>query len=344
MRKALIPLGIAAAIGVAGVVVSSVGGAGVYVPATLELQAADGTDQKVQKMDELQTFLTSPAVSRGATYYRGLIGAKTDPEPVAKGNSFGCVATGNYSVKTARQEMSYNRTLTIAENERGVIYRYEGKTTMTADDVTQTVDQDVLYALSRHGMFVKYNSYLQTLTGNSASASTVQYINDGIKAHRGQWYTVGISQEHLDEMGKAMPSTPDGYIRYMAMTTCASIASTFEAQMYDSIDGNNQFLTMCAGIIGSHQLDPQSKQWNIHDDTYQADFKFDINDPVNPKITATQNISSAGASQIQNQNISLCHLDNIKVEIIETGVGDFFDLFGSAIEAALRQEMSGMAK
>lgn len=343
MRKALIPLGIAAAIGVAGVVVSSVGGASGYVPATLELQAAEGTDQKVQKMDELQTFLTSPAVSRTSDYYRGIVGLKTDPEPVAKGNSFGCVATGNFSAKNARQEMSYDRTLTIAENERGVIYRYEGTTTLSANSVTQTVEQDVLYALSRHGMFIKYNSYSQTMTGNSASASTAQYINDGIKAHRGQWYTVGISQEHLDEMGKAMPTTPDAYFRYMAMTTCASIASTFEAQMYDSIDGNNQFLTMCAGIIGAHQLDAQSKQWNIHDDSMQADFTFDIHDPVNPKIKATQNISSAGTTQVQNQNISLCHLDNIKVEIVETGVGDFFDLFGSAVEAALRQQMSGMA-
>ncbi|MBE6126856.1 MAG: hypothetical protein E7182_02660 [Erysipelotrichaceae bacterium] len=343
MRKALIPLGIAAAIGVAGVVVSSVGGASGYVPATLELQAAEGTDQKVQKMDELQTFLTSPAVSRTSDYYRGIVGLKTDPEPVAKGNSFGAVATGNFSAKNGQQQMSYDRTLTIAENERGVIYRYEGTATQSANGVTQTVDQDVLYAVSRHGMFIKYNSYSQTMSGNSASASTAQYINDGIKAHRGQWYTVGISQEHLDEMGKSMPTTPDAYIRYMAMTTCATIASSFESQMYDSIDGNNQFLTMCAGIIEAHQPDEQSKQWNVYDDTMQADFAFNIQDPVSPKIKATQNVSSAGTTQVQNQNISLCHLDNIKVEIVETGVGDFFDLFGSAVEAALREQLSGMA-
>lgn len=339
MRTALIPIGIAAAIGVAGIVITNVGGSGVYVPATVEMEAAGGTDEKVQTIDDLETILTSPAALRSGAYYENLVGATSDPQPEKGGsNSFGCIATGNYSLKQGSTTQSYTRTLTIAQNEKGCVYRIEIDMTQSVNSVTTTLKQDVLYAISRHGMFTKYNSYHET---NGQVGASISYVNDAAMSHRGAWYTLDLSEAHKKEMSGGIPTTEAAAFRYMSMMTCSQIVSAYQSSLLAGISSNNAFFGQVAALIQANRDQFESGKKNYTLDLRKENglqLTFDLSNAASPTIVLDEDFTMSSVTEKQHQEIRLYHIDNAKVEIIDSGAGDMFDLFGEAIEKMYRAQ------
>ncbi len=338
MRKALIPLGIAAVIGVVGIVVSTVGGSG-YVPATLTLEGAGGTDAEVKDLETFDKVLSSEGLNRGSAYYSALIGAKEDPEPLKEGNSFGAIAIGGTQVRQGSNSQTLERTLTIAQNEKGCIYHIDAVVDARADGESSHLDQDLLFAVSRHGMFIKYNNYEQT-NSDKESQKTLDVMNKGVKNHRGNWYELSLSEAHQKEAEKGPGTSIDSMAHYMALYTCAMTAASWSSEMLSALDGNAQFFTMCSEIITAYgeEMSKSGNVWTYEQPKYATTYKFDLNTPNEPKIHAVQDYSQSGVTQKQTQDISFYHLDNCKVEIVESGAGDMYDLLGSAFEELYREQ------
>ena len=330
MRKALIPLGIAAAIGAVGLSIAAMNGP--FVPATIALDGAGGTDATVTSVADFEGVLASPAASRGSAYYSALVGQAKDPEPVAKGNSFGATAVGTMTAEQGNLKQTVDRTLKIAQNEKGAIYHIDSRVTESFfGKYTARTEQNALFAISRFGAFTKFNSYSVSDT-RAEGDKTAQYITEAITSNRGKWFTVGISEAHLKEMSSA--SDP---MKAMVIGTCQSLAASYLANYLNSIDQNNQFFQMTGTFLQAHEaeLEKRGSTATYYDEAQYTRWTFNWSTQAKPRIVADQQYRSGDAAQIQKQDIELCHLDNIKVDIIENGEGDFYDLFGPAISKVI---------
>ena len=164
MKKAIIPLGIAAVFCLVGSVVYF---SNVSYPSKLEFEGAGGTDETVESLDDAEAVLSIPAFQRGGSYYAALSALEEDPEPAEEGNSVGVEVTGYYN----QNGFSENRTLLVAQNEKGLIYQYNG--TQTSDGTAVT--RNMFMAASKYGMFIKFNSISTVQTSTSDSSETQQY-------------------------------------------------------------------------------------------------------------------------------------------------------------------------
>lgn len=321
MKKAIIPMAIAAAFGLVGVIVYSTG---TYFPATLTLEGAGGTDEQVETLDDVVSAFSSPALARGSAYYQTLMLMDKDPEPLPEGNSIGVICSGNYD---DGHGTSYSRELTIAQNEQGLIYHYDGWQKINGTTTTL----DYLMAISRHGMFVKYNKHSieSEKEGNSAEDQLQKDLSTSINKNRGKWIYVGVTEEHMKEVEAAQTTTdPSVYMRAMAVASAEMIATQYQAQFLNVVDTNNAQLLELGQIVAQAKSSAEAEgaTYKIN----QADLYVTVN--LSNKTTPVLTLTSPFNSTVkQLQNISLHHINNTKVEIVSQSKGDFVDLFGDAI-------------
>ncbi len=323
MRKAIIPMAIAAVFGLTGVIVYSVG---TYVPETITLEGDGGTDTKVEDLDGAIEAFSVPALSRGAAYYQSLMLMEEDPEPLPEGNSIGVHVVGNYNYELTGT--SYDRELIIAQNEKGLNYRYDGWQLVSGTKTTL----DYLVAVSRHGMFVKYNSHAIANQDGEEVDELQRDLSAGMNNNRGKWFKVDISEAHMKEAAE----TSD-YIRSMVITTCAMVATQYQSQFLNVVETNNGQILELAQIINSAKssAEQNGKIYRISNSNLNA--AVNLNNATQPVVVLDSPTSS---KEKQHQDITVCHINNTKVNIIENGQGDFVDLFGDAITNYLKKSMN----
>ena len=323
MKKAIIPMAIAAIFGLTGIIVYSTG---TYVPETITLEGDGGTDEKVENLDGAVGAFSVAALQRGSAYYQSLMAMEKDPEPLKEGNSIGVNCEGSYSSDSLKT--SYERKLIIAQNEKGLNYHYAGWQIVSGMKTTL----DYLVAVNRHGMFVKYNSHAIEPQEKDLKVEDLQLdLSKAMNSNRGKWFSVTVTDEHMKEAQDY--SNP---VRAMMIGICASVAQEYQAQFLNVVDTNNKQITELGQIIDAEKAKAE-KSGNVYKIS-SADLNATVNlaSPTAPVVTLQ---SIASAKDKQHQDITLQHINNTKVNIIENGQGDFVDLFGEAITNYINKGM-----
>ena len=326
MRKAIIPMAIAAIFGLGGVIVYSTG---TYVPETVTLEGDGGTDEKVETLDDVSKAFSVAALSRGSAYYSALMMAEEDPEPLPEGNSIGVTCNGYYDNNNGT---SYNRKLIIAQNERGLNYHYDGWQNVSGTKTTL----DYLVSVSRHGMFVKYNSH--AISSEDELDELQIQLSESMNRNRGKWFTVDVNEAHMKEAEEiAKSGDMSKYMRAMVISTCAAVATQYQSQFLNVVDTNNGQIKELASIIESAKGSAEQSGSTYKMSNSNLSATVNLTSKTSPEVILDSLVNS---KEKQHQEITLCHINNTKVNIVEGGQGDFVDLFGDAIANYLNKSMN----
>ena len=191
-KKAFIPLGVSGVF----VALSLVGGLALtstlqtrYIPEEIVIEDAGGEDVTTADRESFSTELKKVKVYDG-DYYDGLKDSETDPTPVeGMYNSIALICEGGNSKS--------DRKLIVTQNEQGAFYQYIGYEHM--EYANAKLEQDYLLAFSRHGMFVKFNSYQlsQPEEGQEKGELYDMYevLGECVNKNLGKWYKVAVSKE-----------------------------------------------------------------------------------------------------------------------------------------------------
>ena len=361
MKKSLIPMGVAGLLALGATFASQT-----YAPASVELQPAGGADVEAQAPEDVAKHLLAISAKSGS-YYASLEGMPSDPLPTAgminsmgidvKGWAYSSVDENNY------QDMS--RTMTIAQNEKSVVYHIDitqhQKQQANDQYVLQTVSQDVVIAMSRHGMYVKYNDYYNVTETNVKSSSTSQGQTDptkaisdaipgSIMANRGKWIYVGIFESRaasasvFDPM--AMQSAPmdtqamaNAYIDAMVMQYTLQIATGFKQSFVSTLNTNAKFLNDVGGKLATTKYEQKGAMYEY---SMGGTLLLDLTDKAKPIVNYKYNNNLSSSKQDrEEERIALSHIDNEAVPVIEKGDIDFYDLIGGAVRDAIAKMPEG---
>jgi hypothetical protein len=315
MKKAFIPLGISGGFAILGLVGALALSVVSYVPENIKVESAGGNDVTVSNPDELSSELKNTSTF-GGSYYQALIGSDVDPEPVeGKNNSIAISCEGRADYGT----VSFERSLIVTQNHLGAFYQYDGWS--TSGDVK--TEQNLLFGISRYGMFVKWNSYSVTALKGSLDEYSEIFVK-AIQKRRGNWYKVEVSEEPTGEM------TEDGMIHDYAVGLAQTFATSFSTMFLSSIDSNNTLIGQLITIIDSVKssesgFTESGTHYYGYIDSINLDLYFDSVAKPRIKLSTSQ----------ETENLTIEHIDNTKVRIVESAKGDFYNLFGEGlIEAA----------
>ena len=341
MLKVLIPVGIGCLLGITGVVVNAVAPNFVYQPETVVLESAGGESKKVTTTAELKDVLKAGAVHTAA-YYQGLEALTEDPKPVeGQINSLGVVCSGFVEHASGGHIVRTERTLTIAQNEKGVNYRIDAVVTETENDVVTVTKTDMVVSWSRHGMYVKYNDYLIETDSTAEADETRAAIAEAIGANRGKWYFVGLNEEH-QKKASAIPTTMEEIMDAMIIGVVTSTTTQMKAQFGNSVDSNNETLLEIANTMEKMTLTDKGN--SVYTGKLDAhDMTITLANAANPKIEFDYNDKEKNSTYYteEHQELELFYIDDCAVKLQESASLDFYDLLGGVMYDMMKAYPTG---
>ena len=341
MKKAFIPLGISGAFAVFGLVAAvaltgGLGGGG-YTPEKYEIEGGNGIDSTANSPEELKSLM-GDVVLQPSTYYdnlKNLDPSAPDPSPVeGKINSLGVVFEGR---GTNYAGAYLDRTLTIAQNEKAAYYQAVGSEKYNG----RTLDQDAILSVSRKGMSVKFNTYSVSYSSPASDEyekmqrDMMDALIEGINDHRGEWYSVGLSEAHLKELETPVyPYETDKYPHYFALQLSLNYAEQFRSTFLSAIDSNNSFIGQMITVINS-VTDFVSENF-VYRGTYNDyDVVVDFTKPASPSF----NYNDLQRGGDVSETATFVHVNNVFVPVAGDSAGDMFDLFGKPIEKYVKEQL-----
>ena len=312
-NKAFIPLGISGAFVAFGLVGSLAVNAAynvMYVPEELAIEGAGGEDVVADNPEDLKTELLKVKIYDGV-HYAGLKGETSDPQP-EEGYycSIGITVEGGTS--------SINRKLVVTQNQAGAFYQFNGY--MISNEIRE--DIDALFGFSRHGLFMKFNDYKVSSEVSEKDFGTKKVLENAVSKHRGKWYEVAVNEETSVVPTPGM--SEDDYYKMVAAYTAKNTADAWYADVVDVLNSNQ-------GILDDllYVLDNVKEEDKKADDYYSGTIASNINYSLSfsnkskPKFTLTRGD--------QTQEMTIEHINNTKVRIVESGDGDFNDLLNASL-------------
>ena len=154
---------------------------------------------------------------------------------------------------------------------------------------------------------------------------------DAIKSHCGKWYSTEITEAHAEEIERLSQSmNEDDMIRAYAYGICASVSTTYLQQFMQTVDSNNQVMAQLQSMVSANKDSAEQVSNHVYEFKHQS---FDVQLNLSNKTTPVFDLKGSS----QRQKITLHHINNEKVEIVEKADGgDFIDLFGEAIYNAMK--------
>ena len=354
MKKSLIPMGIAGLLAL-GATFSSLS----YVPATVTLEGAGGTDMRTATPQDAGVVMLAAAAKNG-DYYGSLEGLPDDPEPVpGELNSLGIEVSG-FHVMTDDDGKNFqriDRSMVVAQNEKSVVYHIDAvqqqRSESNGDWVQQDINQNVVIAVSRHGMYVKYNYFSSETTTNvkdtgaiDPSTEIVKAIPERIMAARGKWIYVGIDPKRAEEASSLDPSAmasmtskeaAEYYIDAMALALSAQVAQSYRSNFLSTLNDNANTLAQIGSALAS-------ADWNKDGDFYtysmSGTMSCDLSNRAKPVVSFKHRSGYNNYSTNEEEKIVLSHINNEAVPVIGKGELDFYDLIGGAVRDVMNKYMS----
>lgn len=341
MKKAFIPLGISGGFAifslVAAVALTGALGGGSFTPEVYEIEGGTGTDSHASSPEELRSLMGQVAFHSGGYYddLKNLDPSQPDPSPEpGKINSLGIIFEGK---GTTWSGAYLDRTLTIAQNEKAVYYQAVG----TEKDGDRTLNQDAIVSISRKGMFVKYNAYAVTYSAPTSDPyeqmqrDMLAALCSGVNDNLGKWYTVGLSDAHLEELAQQVqPYETDKYAHWFALNLANQYATDFKGSFISAVDSNNNFISEMTTIINSVTDFVDTN--NVYRGTYN---NYDVTIDFTSAVAPSFNYSNLSRGGDVSETATFKHVNNAIVPIADSSSGDIFDLIGKPIEDYIRKQL-----
>ena len=323
MKKAFIPLGISGAFAVFGLVAAvaltgGLGGGG-YEPKDLVIEGDGGTDAQATSPASLVEVFSYVEVRTGE-YYQSLENGAEPQRVEGKYNSIGVV---DYS-KGTNSNITYDRTLAVVQNEYGVVYQYDG----VEEQSIGKADRNFLFSYSGEGMYMLFNKY--DLTLNNPDDPQMKHFAaqaKGCTDNRGNWYFVGFSDAHMQEMSSLpYPTDKKSAAKYYSYQDSYSLAMQYRNQYLSNVDQNCSTLQYLVNYIANNV-----DSFDFVEGRYSKEFStgtlyLDFTSPSAPVMSAVL--------ENEREDLTFAHIGNAKVPYAKKSEskGDFYDLFGEALE------------
>jgi hypothetical protein len=337
-KKAFIPLGLSAGF----MAVSLFGGVAlkatskseeVYVPKEVVVESAGGTDEQASSPAELKEKLLK-IKSYSGNYYDSLKDNEGDPEPdPEKYNSLAITVDG--WVKDSEGKTTMDRKLVVTQNHLGAYYQMDG---YSIDNKGTKTDLNAVIGFSKHGMYFLANHYNVTSTGSYEGEEMVKILCDELNANRGKFYKVAVEKEGPSYEQIMMSGDQDAAYDALGYQAAKSVADGLYNSFVKTLNDNNNTLNYLISLLDYFDDEEQVEQY---DGEYIA-HTSSYNIRVNLRDTAKPNFYIEEKEGKEYQNITLEHINNTKVEIVEQGVGDFGDLLAKPVADYYRKQYEEM--